>query len=278
MARYIAAAVQMDSQTDIEANLEMASSLLRQAVSMGAKLVVFPECMNYCGPDTDVNAEEIRNGKTFSMLQEAAKQFGVWIHCGSIHEKNKDGGKPYNTSFVVSPDGELKAVYRKLHLFDLTLEGGKSFQESSHVEHGDAFVTLDSNDLGTLGLSICYDLRFPEQFRMETLLGADVLCNPACFNGTTGLAHWDVLLRARAIENGCYVIAPDQTGQKVSMNSYGHSMIVDPWGRVLACLEDGPGVITAEIDTDYAGKLRRQTGTILNRRTDLYSLELLNRG
>ena len=261
----------MDSQTDIDANLETAYSLLRQAAAKGAQLIVFPECMNYCGSDYAGNAEELPEGRTFRILQEAAKQYGVWIHCGSIHEK-RENGIPYNTSFVVDPDGRLRAVYRKLHLFDMELDNAPGYRESDHVSAGNEIETIQTETVGMLGLSICYDLRFPEQFRLEALQGADVFCNPSCFNSVTGRAHWEVLLRARAIENGCYMIASDQIGTKPAMQAYGHTMIVDPWGTVLAGMEDGCGFVTAEIDTGAVDAVRRKTGTLVNRRNDCYEL------
>lgn len=273
MGKFIAAAIQMDSQTNRERNLETACALLAQAVSRGAALIVFPECMDYCGPDYAGNAQTIEESEAFSALSVAAKRYGVWVHCGSIHEK-RENGLPYNTSFVISPQGEIKSVYRKMHLFDMDLAGRPSVRESHRVSPGREVVTLETGALGTLGLSICYDLRFPEIFRMETLRGAQILCNPACFSNITGPAHWETLLRARAIENGCYVIAPNQIGIKPEMTAFGHSLIIDPWGKVLACLEAGEGIITAEIDTEYTASVRTQTGTLCNRRPELYNINL----
>lgn len=275
MSKFIAAVVQMNSQSDKQKNLSDAKAFVEDAVARGAKFVIFPESMDYCGPDKNANAEKIPQGETFQLLSQLAAKYQIWIHCGSIHEVNESDSRPYNTSFVLNPQGELAAVYRKIHLFDVDVVNGPSIKESDTVCPGDEIVTLDTGEIGCLGLSICYDMRFCELYRMLTLQGANILCVPACFNLVTGKDHWEPILRARAIENGCYVIAPGQIGIKPSMPTYGKSMIIDPWGNVIARASDRPEVITAEIDLDYVESIRRQTYTLANRRTDRYELRAL---
>ena len=271
MGKYLAAAVQMDSQADRAANLEQAEHYLKEAAGQGAKLIVFPECMDYCGGNYADHATEILGSQAFDLFSSYAKQYGIWTHCGSIHEK-RPNGLPYNTSFVAAPDGSLAATYRKIHLFDMDFTDGPSIRESSRVSPGRELTVLDAGEQGRLGLTICYDIRFGELYRLLALRGANVICMPACFSGITGKSHLECLLRTRAIENGCYLIAPDQCGRKKNMDSFGHTMIVDPWGEILGCREDGPGLVLAEIDTDYADQVRARTGTLHNRRDDLYSL------
>lgn len=196
----------------------------------------------------------------------------MWLHGGSIYEKNPQG-RPYNCTMVIRPDGTLAAKYRKLHPFDVTVPGGGQMRESSQICPGDAIVTVDAGELGTWGLSVCYDLRFGELYRLMALEGAQVLFVPANFTLNTGKDHWEVLLRARAIENGCYVVAPEQFGPGPEFPAYGRSMVVDPWGNVVAQAPDRPGVILADIDLDYVEEIRRKVGTLSNRRTDRYRLE-----
>lgn len=273
MKRFIAAAIQMNSQGDKNQNLDMAEQYLLEAVDKQAKLVVFPECMDYCGLDYAGNAEStLESSLAFLRLSQIAREKRVWVHCGSIHEKSKDPKKPYNTSMLIGPDGELHTYYRKLHLFDVNIENGPHIKESSKVTPGSSPVVYDTSEIGTIGFSICYDIRFPELYRMLCLNGAEVLCIPASFAYETGKSHWEALLRARAIEEGCYVIAAGQIGQKAAMNTYGHSLIIDPWGRVLAEAGDESHVIVAEVDLDYVISARLQTGTIINRRKDIYAL------
>ena len=202
-----------------------------------------------------------------------ARETGMWLHGGSIYEKNPQGGRPYNCTMVIRPDGTLAAKYRKLHPFDVTVPGGGQMRESSQICPGDAIVTVDAGELGTWGLSVCYDLRFGELYRIMALEGAQVLFVPANFTLNTGKDHWEVLLRARAIENGCYVVAPEQFGPGPEFPAYGRSMVVDPWGNVVAQAPDRPGVILADIDLDYVEEIRRKVGTLTNRRADRYRLE-----
>ena len=173
---------------------------------------------------------------------------------------------------MINPQGELAARYRKLHPFDVVIPNGPEHRESRQVCPGREIVTVDTGEVGKLGLAICYDLRFGELFRLMALEGAQILLEPANFTMPTGKDHWEVLLRARSIENGCYVLAPAQCGQKPDFQAYGNAMIVDPWGTVIARASDRTQVVTAEIDLDYVAQVRRQLFTLENRREDVYSL------
>ena len=204
----------------------------------------------------------------------AGHLLGVPLHLHPpVGDALGQGGRPYNCTMVIRPDGTLAAKYRKLHPFDVTVPGGGQMRESSQICPGDAIVTVDAGELGTWGLSVCYDLRFGELYRIMALEGAQVLFVPANFTLNTGKDHWEVLLRARAIENGCYVVAPEQFGPGPEFPAYGRSMVVDPWGNVVAQAPDRPGVILADIDLDYVEEIRRKVGTLANRRADRYRLE-----
>lgn len=272
MRKVMAAVIQMDSQNQTEENLRQAAAWIGEAAKKGAKLVALPETVNYIGDDPQGAAEEIPGGASYCLFSSLALKYGIWLHAGSITEK-RERGLPCNTTMVFNPKGELAAVYRKLHPFDVEIQNGPSVRESDRICPGDRIVTVDTETAGVLGLGICYDLRFCEQFRLMALEGAQVFILPADFTARTGRDHWEVLLRARAIENGCYVLAPGQIGRKPNYESYGRSMIVDPWGNVLARAGDAPGVALAELDFDYQRRIRQQLQTLENRRADLYRLE-----
>lgn len=275
MNKFLAAVVQMDSQSDKTKNLADAKAFIEEAAAHGVKLVLLPESFEYCGTDAISIAEEVVTGECLKMISETAKAYNIWIHCGSMHEKNEERpDHPYNTSLLVNPQGELVAKYRKVHLFDVDVTNGPSVKESDKVAAGNELVDVDTKEVGHLGLSICYDMRFCEIYRMLTLRGANILCVPACFSLVTGKDHWEPILRTRAIENGCYLIAAGQIGIKPIMPTYGKSMIIDPWGNVVARVSDRPGIAVAEIDLDYVESVRKQTYTIFNRRNDLYELKL----
>ncbi len=278
MRKYLAAVVQMDSQSDKEANLKTACSLIDEAAAVGARLVVLPEVMTYIGRSSETRAEEETiPGYSTEILSAKAKAHGIYLHCGSMRERNPQGGKFRNTSVVLSPQGNIIGVYRKMHTFDAILADGTVCAESANVEAGSEVVTVDT-ELGRLGLSICYDLRFPELFRLLALSGAQLLCVPANFTLQTGKDHWEPLLRARAIENGCYVLAPGQIGKKTKFPAFGNSLIVDPWGTVIARAKDEPGLAFAEIDLDYQDRVRSQLPSLKNRRADVYELRLKTEG
>ena len=175
---------------------------------------------------------------------------------------------------LISPDGKLAAKYHKIHLFDVDIaKDGVYYKESDNVSFGEKITLCNTKEVGNIGLAICYDIRYGELFRIMALKGADIFMTPADFTLNTGKDHWEVLLRARAIENGCYVIAPNQIGRKSKFTAYGNSMIIDPWGTVIARASDKEGVITAEIDLDYCQNIRRQVLTLENRRIDIYTLK-----
>lgn len=275
MTKFIAAAVQMDSQDDKNANLAAAEGYIREAAARGASLVVLPESMNYIGRDMAQEAEAIPGGPTFQRLSGLARELDLWLEAGSIYESNpEDPARPFNTTFLIRPDGTLAAKYAKLHPFDVVLPNGVTSRESDRVCPGKK-LTVAETDLGKVGLGICYDIRFGEMFRIMALEGAKLFAVPANFTVNTGKDHWEVLLRARAIENECYVIAPNQMGKKPRFTAYGNSLMVDPWGTVIARASDKPGVITAEIDLDYVTKVRQSTFTLDNRRPDVYQLRKL---
>lgn len=277
MKKYIAAVMQLDVQDNVDENLAAAGKQIAEAAARGAKLAVLPECMNYVG--TEHYQEEIPGGKTFTYMAELAKKYNMWINAGSINETNpEEKNKPFNTAFLINPEGKLAAKYRKLHPSDMRFPG--AVLESDSNSSGDKVVSYDTGDFGHLGLSICYDIRFSELYRLLTLQGANILMVSAMFMQQTGKDHWEPLLKARAIENGCYVLASDQIGTKnmgVSIPTYGRAMIVDPWGNVIARASDKPGVIYAEIDPDLIEEDRVKTSTLYNRRPDVYNLSIIDK-
>lgn len=256
--QFVAAAVQLCAGADKPANLDKAESFVADAARHEARLVVLPEVFLWRGVRSDerANAEPIP-GPSSNRLGDLARQLQIHLLAGSILE---DGGGPkvFNTSVLFGPHGEIVARYRKRHLFDVDIPGHVSIRESDTRVAGDAVVTA-STELGIIGMSVCYDLRFPELYRHMTLAGATLITVPSAFTFPTGAAHWEILLRARAIENQVYLIAPDQIGRSPSgVVDFGNSMIVDPWGKPLARAADRETVIFAEIDRDYQERVRRE--------------------
>lgn len=276
MNKFTVAVLQLDSQDDVQKNLDTVVSFIEEAVARGAKLITMPESMNYVGLDNAGHAEEIPGGPTFQLMSEQAKKYGVWLHCGSIYEKNPNDPRPFNSTMVIDPQGNLAAKYHKIHPFDVVIPNGPVNRESERICPGNEIVTVDTGEVGHLGLSICYDMRFAEMYRIMALEGAQILLMPADFTMPTGKDHWETILRTRAIENGCYVIAPAQYGVKPKFQAYANSLVVDPWGNVIARASNHPQVITAEIDLDYLQQVRRQIFTLENRRPDVYSLSRTN--
>ncbi|WP_337543674.1 carbon-nitrogen hydrolase family protein [Acidaminococcus timonensis] len=273
MARFVAAAIQMDSQDSKWGNLEIAERYIRRAADAGANLIVLPETMNYIGRDMAEEAETLPDGPTFTKIAQLAWELKVWILAGSIYEINPDDPqRPFNTAFLVDPRGVMVAKYSKLHPFDVVLPNGVTSRESDRVAPGHAVVTVDT-EWFRAGMAICYDIRFPEMFRLMALEGAKLFLVPANFTVNTGKDHWEMLLRARAIENECYVVAANQMGKKPRFTAYGNSMIIDPWGTVIARSSDKPGIILAEIDPEYVTQVRQSTFTLDNRRPDVYGLK-----
>ena len=277
MNKFTVAVLQLDSQDDVQKNLDTVVSFIEEAAARGAKLITMPESMNYVGLDNAGHAEEIPGGPTFQLMSEQAKKYGVWLHCGSIYEKNPNDPRPFNSTMVIDPQGNLAAKYHKIHPFDVVIPNGPVNRESERICPGDEIVTVDTGEVGHLGLSICYDMRFAEMYRIMALEGAQILLMPADFTMPTGKDHWETILRTRAIENGCYVIAPAQYGVKPKFQAYANSLVVDPWGNVIARASNHPQVITAEIDLDYLQQVRRQIFTLENRRPDVYSLSRTKR-
>ena len=264
------AAIQMNSGPVVADNLALAERLLAEAASDGCTLAVLPEnfaLMPEHGRDKARHAEEPGNGPIQDFLAATAKRQGLWIVSGSLPLVSPEIGT--SNVFVLSPGddshGAARALYRKIHLFDVDV-GEESYRESHSMYPGDELVAVDT-PCGRIGLTICYDLRFPEMFRRLVDDGATVFTVPAAFTATTGEAHWHTLLRARAIENLAYVIAPGQYGRHPDDRStYGHSLICDPWGRILAERADGNGVVAADIDPLLPDKLRREFPALTNRR------------
>lgn len=252
------AVVQVTSTEDIQANLRQAEGLVRRAVAAGAELVALPENVGFLRHSaTEPYAEPI-DGPIAEHFRRLARELGCWLLVGSLPEQSESPEKAYNTSLLFDGSGELAARYRKLHLFDIEIPGRESHRESDRVKAGGEVVTCDT-PFGRLGLTICYDLRFPELYRALTLQGAEVIFVPAAFTLTTGKDHWLPLLRARAIENQVYIVAPGQFGYHGGKRtSYGHSVIIDPWGIVLAQVGDQPGFAIAELDRAQQRAIRQQ--------------------
>jgi predicted amidohydrolase len=265
------AVLQMNSGEDKAANIETALRLIDEAAASGARLVVLPEIWTYLGKE-EGNREnaELIPGPVTDALAAKAKHYGIYLHGGSILEKREGEPKLFNTTVVFGPDGEIVAKYSKIHMFDVVLDGVASYKESNTVQRGDEIVIFDMEGT-TVGLAICYDLRFPELFRILRLRGADVIVLPAAFTMTTGKDHWEVLIRARAIENQVYMVSCGQFGPDSSGKwCYGRSLVADPWGTVLASAPDREYVLKATVDLDYLQKVRRQVPSVENRQADLY--------
>lgn len=260
------ALVQLDAADDVEANIARAGALAEEAASAGARLVALPEYLQYRGPDDGYRASARPiPGPHTDPFAAVARRTGAWILVGSTAETSGDPRRPFNTSTLLAPDGSIAATYRKLHLFDVSVDEGPVDTESARVSPGDRLATA-SVEGAVIGLSICYDVRFPELYRALALAGAQVLTVPANFTERTGRDHWEVLLRARAIENGAYVLAPSQIGGPPGSPAYGRSMVVDPWGTIIAQAPDRVGIIHAELDLDRVTSVRGQIPALANRR------------
>jgi len=255
---FTAAAVQLNSTSDEQANWEQARALIERAAAHGARFVATPEYTNYLGPhDEKVRRAEPLDGPTCRRFGDLARGLGLYLLLGSFNERSDEERRCFNTSVLFGPRGEILATYRKIHLFDVDVTAGR-FAESTTCKPGDAPVVV-ATELGVLGLSICYDLRFPELYRQLTHAGATILTVPSAFTFYTGAAHWEPLLRARAIENQAYVVAPNQSGKSPhGFPDYGNSMIVDPWGVIVARASEGEQVILAELDPERVARVRRE--------------------
>ena len=265
--KFLAAAIQMLACDDKGTNQREASHWVTEAAAKGARVVVLPEVFIWRGnKKEEKNAAESIPGPTSDFLQSLARNLGIYLLGGSILEAIPESPKAYNTSLLFGPRGNLLANYRKIHLFDVDLENGVTARESDTREFGDTAVVAKT-DLCPMGLTVCYDLRFPELYRILATQGSQLIFVPSAFTAYTGKAHWEPLLRARAIENQVYIIAPVQFGKKPkSFETHGHSMIVDPWGKVLAELPDGPGIVMAEVDLDFLAKVRAELPALAHRK------------
>lgn len=267
-----AAAIQMNSGPDIAANLDLADKLMGEAADDNCTLAVLPEnfaLMPEHGIDKAKHAEEPGSGPIQNFLADAAERHRLWVVAGSMPLVSPEiaAQRVYGACPVYDSQGAARALYRKIHLFDVDLvDKQESYRESKSMLAGDELVTVDT-PCGRIGLTICYDLRFPEMFRRLVDEGATVFTVPAAFTETTGRAHWHTLLRARAIENLAYVIAPGQYGRHPDNRStFGHSLICDPWGRILSERAEGDGIVAADIDPGLPAKLRREFPALANRR------------
>ncbi|HKP91155.1 MAG TPA: carbon-nitrogen hydrolase family protein [Thermoleophilaceae bacterium] len=262
-----AAAVQLNSTGDSARNLETADRLTRAAAADGAHIVVLPEKWNVLGTDDELlaGAESLDYGQATAWARATARELGIDLVAGSIAERRAGHDKLSNTSVHVGPDGEIRAVYRKIHMFDVVV-GGVEYRESATEDPGDEVVLSETADGVPLGLSVCYDLRFPELYRILAVRGARVVALPAAFTRVTGAAHWEVLVRARAIENQAFVVAADQIGVAADgKESFGGSMIVDPWGAVLARAPDEECFVAADLDLDRQDEIRGELPSLANR-------------
>jgi deaminated glutathione amidase len=266
-----AAAVQLTATPDKAANLETANRLVRQAAADGARLVVLPEKWSVLGRGADLRAgAEPLDGPAIAWARETARELGIDLVAGSISERVEGDEKLRNTSLHIGPDGEIKATYRKMHMFDVEVDG-TVYRESEHETPGDDVVLSRTADGVELGLTVCYDVRFPELYRILAVRGARIVTIPAAFTVPTTRDHWEVLVRARAIEDQCFVIAANQVGTHVEgLASGGRSMIVDPWGLVLAQAADAQTVITADLDLDAQAATRARLPSLANRRAAAY--------
>jgi deaminated glutathione amidase len=269
-----AAAIQLNSTGDKARNVKTAERLVRAAAADGAELAVLPEKWNLLGDSaTQLAGAEPLDGPTISAARAWARELGIHLIAGSIAERVEGQEKAFNASTLIGPDGELEARYRKIHMFDVDV-GGVAYRESDHEEPGDEVVTAT---LGgalegvTLGLTVCYDLRFPELYRILAVRGATVITVPSAFTLDTGKDHWEVLLRARAIENQAFVIGANQIGEAPPhYRSYGRSAIVDPWGVVLAQAPDEECFVTADLDLELQDRIRTTLPSLANRRPAAY--------
>jgi len=284
-ARPLLAVGQMNSSVDIEDNFKVCSELTSRAAERKAAMLCLPECFAFMGASAgaSVKMAEPLDGPLLSRYAKLAKDNAIWLSLGGFQEKVK-GDKAdthvYNSHVIFNDEGKLVATYRKIHLFDVEVPGGQTFKESNFTVGGEEVVTVDS-PVGKLGLSICYDLRFPELYAALARASAQVMLVPAAFTLKTGLAHWHVLLRARAIETQCYVVAAAQSGQHNASlqletkgalrESYGHACIIDPWGAIVAECSEGTGLAFAEIDLDKISQVRKSIPLAQHHRYELFA-------
>ncbi|PZP86936.1 MAG: hypothetical protein DI582_01405 [Azospirillum brasilense] len=267
---FLAAAIQLTSGDDIAANIAQIAPLVAEAARAGAKLVALPENAFFMRREGTVVTADVpmAQHEGIAWARAAAREHGVALLVGSIRAREEGAALPYNRSVYIDANGEIAATYDKLHLFDVTLPSGDSYKESSQAQAGAQAVLLRTPQ-AALGLSICYDLRFPALYRAQALAGAQLLAVPSAFTRPTGQAHWHVLLRARAIENGCYVIAPAQAGTHPGgRETYGHTLVVNPWGEIIAeARDDAPQVVLATIDPARVAAARASIPVLQHQRS-----------
>ncbi|CAB1117530.1 unnamed protein product [Ectocarpus sp. CCAP 1310/34] len=288
--QFVVAACQILCGSDKLVNIATAESAVREAAAAGAQVVVLPECWNgpydtasfpvYAEPVPDPQGDETtaempsaEQSPSAAMLCRAAAENKVWLVGGSVPEAGKDGGV-YNTCIIVEPSGRIAAKHRKVHLFDIDVPGGITFKESDTLSPGDSITTVET-PFGTIGVGICYDMRFPELSMAMRAAGSVLLCFPGAFNMTTGPAHWELLQRARALDNQCYVVTASPARNPDSKyQAWGHSSIVDPWGTIVATTEHEEAMLVAEVDVGRVAEVRTSIPVSLQKRPDLYRLEL----
>lgn len=265
MSKTLIAVVQLNSRDNKRENLDDMAKWTREAAKLGAKAVFMPEYASYLADEGRQQNAETLDGESVSLFRELARENGVLFHSGSILESIPGNDRCYNTSVVVDAKGDVVAVYRKIHLFDITV-GGVDFRESRTIAPGEEAV-LCPTEFGLMGLSICYDMRFPALFQHLAAKGATVLAIPAAFTLLTGMAHWETLLRARAIENLAYVVASAQCGIHPNNKAcYGHSLVIDPWGTVVSRASDGPGLTLALVDSEAPAAARAKIPCLSHQR------------
>jgi deaminated glutathione amidase len=267
LSKLRVALIQLAADQDVAANVGRAAEMIRRAGESKPGLVALPEMFHYRGPVTGFReSASALPGPLTEPFSDLARDLNCWILLGSVAERSTDPMRPFNTSVLIDPAGGIAALYRKRHLFDVSITDGPSDRESARITPGDTSVVAVMEGAAEevdvrLGLSICFDLRFPELYRELASNGAVIMAVPANFTEATGRDHWEVLLRARAIENGAFVIAPAQCGIGAGVPTHGRSMVVDPWGTVIAQAPDGPGVIIADLDLERVLEVRRQLPT-----------------
>ncbi|KFM61267.1 Nitrilase and fragile histidine triad fusion protein NitFhit, partial [Stegodyphus mimosarum] len=276
----VVAVCQLNSTADRNKNFEICKNFINVASSRQAKMIFFPECFDHVGESKEqsVQLAETLNGPLLAQYKQLAQEKSIWLSLGGFHEKssNADEKRVYNSHIIINSAGEIVSVYRKIHLFDIDVAGGVRLRESDYTIQGREILPPINTPVGKVGLGICYDLRFPEFSLSLTKAGAEILTYPSAFTQTTGMAHWEPLLRSRAIESQCYVIAAAQSGRhNAKRSSYGHAMVVDPWGCVIASCSEGIGIVFAEIKPAYITKIRSEMPVWMHRQEELYGRILL---
>lgn len=271
------AVCQMTSKSDKEENFRICKSLIEKAKKRGAEMVFLPECFDLVGESKDqsIQLSESINGPIMNKYKELARSNSIWMSLGGFHEMGPEADKKrvQNAHVILNNSGNVVDIYRKIHMFDVDLPGRMRLCESDYTIPGSRIVKPVSSPVGKIGMGICYDLRFPEFSLTLAKSGAEILTYPSAFTQTTGMAHWEPLLKARAIESQCYVVAAAQTGRHNPKRvSYGHAMVIDPWGCCIACCKEGTDIVTAEIDLNYLRNIRQEMPIWMHRRPDMYGV------